>query len=59
MIVILRFLHLQLKVNFTSIKMIKSGSSHCGAAETNPTNIHEDAGLIPGLAQQSKDLALP
>ena len=23
----------------------------CGAVETNLTNIHEDAGLIPGLAQ--------
>ena len=27
------------------------GSSHCGAAETNPTSIYEDADLIPGLAQ--------
>ena len=26
---------------------------------TNPTNIHEDLGLIPGLAQCAKDLALP
>ena len=28
-------------------------SSHCGTAETNPTSIHEDVGLIPGLAQGS------
>ena len=25
-------------------------SSHCGAAQTNPSSIHEDAGSIPALA---------
>ena len=33
---------------------LHEGSSHCGAAETNPTGIHEDVGLIPGLTQWLK-----
>ena len=38
-------------------KTIIVGSSHHGSAVTNPASIHEDKGLIPGLAQWVKDLA--
>ena len=40
-------------------KTVFNGSSHCGSAETNLTSIHEVAGLIPGLNQWVKDLAVP
>ena len=36
-----------------------SGSSHCGTAEMNLTRSHEVVGLILGLTQWVKDLALP
>ena len=41
------------------IKKMRYTSLHCGSEETNLTSIYEDAGLIPGLAQQVKDLTLP
>ena len=33
-----------------------SRSSHCGSVVTNLTSIHEDMGLIPGLAQWIKNM---
>ena len=37
------------------INVLGGWSSHCGSVVTNPTSIHEDAGLIPGPAQQVQD----
>ena len=46
-----------LTLNFQPPKVVKNaflGVPHCGSLETNPTRIHEDAGLIPGLVQWAK-----
>ena len=47
-----------LLLSFEVFKNIYWRSFHCGAAEMNPTSIHEDAGSIPGLTQWVKDPAL-
>ena len=44
-------------VNAKTLKT-KQGSSCHGAAETNPTSIHEDVGLTPGLTRWVGDPAL-
>ena len=33
-----------------------AGSSHWGSSDMNLTRIHEDVGLIPGLAQRVEDM---
>ena len=51
---------LNFTVNLELFKKIKVyWSSHCSSVVTNLTSIHEDADLIPGLAQWIKDPALP
>ena len=42
-----------------ALKNMIFGSSYCGEGDTNLTSIHDNAGLIPGLAQWVKDLVLP
>ena len=45
-------------LNEVQAEMVQAWSSHCGAAETNSTSMHEDSGLIPVLDQWVKDPVL-
>ena len=51
-------LHLEYETPETFRAKSCNRSSHFGSVETNMTSIHEDSGLIPGLAQWVKGLAL-
>ena len=44
----LRKMHITVQIFIINLH---TGSSNCGAEETNSTNIREDAGSIPGLTQ--------
>ena len=48
---------LEMKEVFLKINIFRSSCP--GSAVTNPTSIHEDAGLIPGLSQWVKNPAWP
>ena len=41
------------------MRMYRYKEFRCGSVVRNSTGIHEDVGLIPGLTQWVRDLALP
>ena len=48
-----------MKIEIYVVKSFELGSFCCGSVVMNPTSIHEDADLTPGLAQTVNDLVLP
>ena len=52
------FIFLFFIINFI-LEVYLLGHSYYGSAVTNSISIHDDAGLIPGLAQWVKDLGWP
>ena len=41
-------------LRITLVAITNRQQSSCGSVETNPTHIHKEAGLIPGLTQWVK-----
>ena len=49
------------KASLSAISLVKKRNRGCcpGSAAANPTGVHADAGVIPGLAQRVKDPVWP
>ena len=53
------FYTLREKIAVLNLNIVTRGGACCGSAEMNPSSIHNDSGLSPGLAWWVKDSALP
>ena len=55
-----RYIHtVSIRVGKVMLQQTTPGVPAVAQEVINPASIHEDSGLIPGLAQWVKDLALP